>query len=64
MDSLEMRILLASIVEVQECVDEQYRMGQIQIVAALWDLQQEKAERLRDGNHYTRPDSRGTSAPE
>jgi len=27
-----MRILLASIVEVQECVDEQYRMGQIQIV--------------------------------
>jgi|688.fasta_scaffold427405_4 hypothetical protein len=64
MDSLEMRILLASIVEVQECVDEQYRMGQIQIVTALWDLQQEKAERLRDGNHYTRPDSRGTTEAE
>jgi hypothetical protein len=64
MDSAEMRILLASIVEVQECVDQQYQMGQVHIVQALWDLQQEKAERLRDGNHYTRPDSGGTTAPE
>lgn len=61
MDTAALRILLASIVEVQECLDEQYRAGRLTYVADLWDLQQEKAERLKSGDYYTRPNSRGTT---
>jgi hypothetical protein len=60
MDYQAQLILLRSILEVQECVQEQFDNGELDTVTLLWALQREKARRLRDGNYYTRPHSPGT----
>jgi hypothetical protein len=64
MDYQAQRILLSSILEVQECLHEQYDKGEYDILTDLWRLQREKARRLRDGNYYTRPHSPGTTTPD
>jgi hypothetical protein len=61
MDSQAQRILIQSILELQECLQEQWRLGQLESVSDLWRLQRERAERLKHGNYYTEPHSRGTS---
>jgi hypothetical protein len=61
MDSQARRILLAAILEVQECLQQQHQEGQPEIVGELWALQRERATRLKNGNYYTRPHSAGTT---
>jgi len=61
MDSQAKRILIQSILELQECLQEQWKLGELEIVSNLWDIQRERAERLKHGNYYTRPHSRGTT---
>lgn len=60
MDSQATRILLQSILEVQECLHEQYQQGNLDDVAFMWQLQREKAKRLKDGNTNPKPHSPGT----
>ncbi|CAB4141773.1 hypothetical protein UFOVP419_3 [uncultured Caudovirales phage] len=61
MDSQARRILIQSILELQECLQEQYKEGHLTKVSNLWELQRDRAERLKYGNYYTRPHSRGTT---
>jgi hypothetical protein len=62
MDLQAKRILIQSILELQECLQEQYKEGHLTKVSILWELQRDRAERLKYGNYYTQPHSRGTSA--
>jgi hypothetical protein len=59
MDLQAKRILLASILETQECLQEQFEIGDFDSISIIWKLQREKAERLRNGDYYTQPHSRG-----
>jgi hypothetical protein len=59
MDLQAKRILLASILETQECLQEQFDVGDFDSISVIWKLQREKAERLKNGDYYTRPHSRG-----
>jgi hypothetical protein len=61
MDSQAKRILIQSILELQECLQEQWKDGQLATVSSLWEIQRDRAERLKHGNYYTRPHSRGTT---
>jgi len=61
MDLQAKRILLASILETQECLQEQWKLGELETVGLIWAVQRERAERLKHGNYYTRPHSRGTT---
>lgn len=61
MDSQARRILLAAILEVQECLQEQHKNGEPELVRELWLLQREKATRLKSGDYYTKPHSSGTT---
>jgi hypothetical protein len=61
MDSQAKRILLAAILETQECLQEQFCLGDFDSVSVIWKLQRERAERLKHGNYYTEPHSRGAS---
>lgn len=61
MDSQAKRILIQSILELQECLQDEYKLGELATVNRLWDIQRERAERLKYGNYYTRPHSRGTT---
>jgi hypothetical protein len=61
MDSQAKRILIQSILELQECLQEQWKDGQLATVSSLWEIQRDRAERLKHGNYYTRPNSRGTT---
>jgi hypothetical protein len=60
MDRQASKILLCSIVELQECLQEQFERGELDLVGVLWQTQRERARRLRDGNNYTGPHSPGT----
>jgi hypothetical protein len=64
MDLQAKRILLASILETQECLQEQFEIGDFDSISVIWKLQREKAERLKSGDYYTRPNSRGTTEAE
>jgi hypothetical protein len=59
MDSQAKRILVAAILETQECLQEQFMLGNFDLVSTIWQLQRERATRLKNGNYYTRPHSRG-----
>jgi hypothetical protein len=61
MDLQAKRILIQSILELQECLQEQYKEGHLTRVGCLWEIQRERAERLKHGNYYTQPHSRGTT---
>jgi hypothetical protein len=61
MDSQAKRILIQSILELQECLQEQWKDGQLTTVSSLWEIQRDRAERLKHGNYYTRPHSRRTT---
>ena len=61
MDSQSKRILIQSILELQECLQEQYKLGELDTVGRLWQIQRERAERLKHGNYYTQPHNRGTT---
>ena len=61
MDSQAKRILIQSILELQECLQEQYKEGHLTRVGVLWGIQRERAERLKHGNYYTQPHSGGTT---
>jgi hypothetical protein len=60
MDLQAHKILLLSIVEVQECIQELNSKGLTDFTPALWEVQIEKAERLKNGDYYTSPNSRRT----
>ena len=60
MDSQAHKILLLSIVEVQECIQELNSRGLTDFTPALWEVQIEKAERLRNGDYYPGANSRRT----
>jgi hypothetical protein len=60
MDSQALRILRTNLVEVQELIYEQTREHQLVTAGLLWELQLEKAERLKDGIYYSESNHRGT----
>ena len=61
MDSQAKRILLASILETQECLKQQFELGNLDLVSVIWKLQRERAERLKHGDYYTEPHSGGVT---
>ena len=61
MDLQAKRILLASILETQECLKQQFELGNLDLVSVIWKLQRERAERLKHGDYYTEPHSGGAT---
>lgn len=61
MDSQDHNILLMSLIEVQELILEQAHLGNLIYTEQLWQLQREKAERVRSGLYYSESNHRGTS---
>jgi hypothetical protein len=55
-----MNILIASLKEVQECLNEQWARGNYPDVDKMWVLQREKGERLKNGDYFTNTHHSGT----
>lgn len=64
MNKAETRILVASLIEVQELVNLLIMDGQDNAAFDLLEEQQMKVERLEKRAYYTRPDSPRTSTPD
>jgi hypothetical protein len=60
MDHLELNILIASLIETQESLNEQMAKGNYDTVDHMWKLQRERGERLKNGNYFTRTHHSGT----
>jgi hypothetical protein len=60
MDHLELNILIASLIETQECLNEQMGKGNYATVDHMWKLQRERGERLKNGDYFTRTHHSGT----
>jgi hypothetical protein len=51
---------MASLTEVQECLNEQMARGNYPDVDKMWVLQREKGERLKNGDYFTIANHSGT----
>jgi hypothetical protein len=62
-DSLSKKILIASIVEVEQAIDDQVKQNQFNTAEALYWLNQERVKKLNEHNN-TRPGDTGTQPPQ